>query len=67
MQELNDYETLTLMALAKDIVGYFDLHSGQCGYCLWVPRDWQPVHKCLMTEIEAIVKSWEDDGTLADD
>ena len=65
---LNEYEELTLRALAKDFVEqYEDDMSGQCGYCLWTLRAWQPTHDCLWVEVAGIVKSWEEDGTLADD
>lgn len=67
MPELNEYEVLTLKALALDFVDNYGPVSEQyCEYCLWARHD-NAVHLCLFTEVAGIVASWEEDGTLADD
>lgn len=63
MRDLNEYELLTLIGLAREFVddAQPDNIGLYCDYCLWSEHD-NTEHICLYTEVAGIVASWNEDG-----
>lgn len=63
MNELNDFEEKTLRAFAELMMDVFD---GSLGIVTSLNLDLATDELELLSQVEAIVDSWEDDGSLED-